>query len=119
KLVTETKGSMLRLEVRDTGIGIAADKLTTIFDPFVQADSSITRKHGGTGLGLAISRNVAEALGGKVWATSEIGVGTTFTVTVCTGDLSGVNILERPPQASTGDIRKLNTDAVRLDGVKV
>jgi PAS domain S-box-containing protein len=119
KLVTEANGSILWIEVRDTGIGIATDKLATVFDPFVQADSSITRKHGGTGLGLAISRNFAEALGGRVWATSEIGVGSTFFVTVSTGDLSGVNILDRPPQATTGDIRKLNTEAVRLDGVKV
>ena len=119
KLVTEDKESKLWLEVRDTGIGIATDKLATIFDPFVQADSSITRKHGGTGLGLAISRNIAEGLGGRLWATSELGVGSTFFVTVSTGDISGVKMLDRPPQVSTGDIRKLDTKAVRLDGVNV
>jgi PAS domain S-box-containing protein len=119
KLVTDDNASKLWLEVRDTGIGIATDKLTTIFDPFVQADSSITRKHGGTGLGLAISRNIAEGLGGRLWATSEPGVGSTFFVTVTTGDMTGVNMLDRPPQISTGDIRKLDTDSIRLDGVNV
>jgi PAS domain S-box-containing protein len=119
RLVTENKESKLWLEVRDTGIGIATDKLATIFDPFVQADSSITRKHGGTGLGLAISRNIAEGLGGRLWTTSELGAGSTFFVTVTTGDISGVKMLDKPPQISTGDIRKLDTDAIRLDGVNI
>src|SRR4051812_31135079 len=119
KLVTEGIESKLWIEVRDTGIGIPTDKLATVFEPFVQADSSITRKHGGTGLGLAICRNIAEALGGQVWATSEMGVGSTFFVTITTGDLAGVTILEQPPQAVTGDVRRLNTDAIRLDGLNV
>jgi PAS domain S-box-containing protein len=62
--------------VEDTGIGIAGDKLDTIFEPFVQADSSTARCFGGTGLGLAIARRLAQAMGGSVEIESELGVGT-------------------------------------------
>ena len=66
--------------LQDTGIGIAEDKLAAVFDKFVQADSSITRKYGGTGLGLSITKTLAEAMGGKISVESKLGVGTTFTV---------------------------------------
>jgi two-component system sensor histidine kinase/response regulator len=68
----------LRFSVIDTGIGVAADKITMIFDSFTQADSSTTRKYGGTGLGLAISRGLAELMGGRLDCTSEPGRGSTF-----------------------------------------
>ncbi len=68
----------LRFEVSDTGIGIASDKLTEIFEAFSQADNSITRRFGGTGLGLAISRRIARAMGGDLTVRSLVGVGSTF-----------------------------------------
>ena len=73
---------ILHFEVRDTGIGIAADKLAAIFEPFVQADGSMTRQYGGTGLGLAISARLIAMMGGRIWAESEPGHGSVFHFTV-------------------------------------
>lgn len=68
----------LRIEVRDTGIGIAKDKVKTIFEEFNQADQSTTREYGGTGLGLAICKKLVEAMDGKIWIESEVDVGSSF-----------------------------------------
>src|SRR5690606_31585967 len=70
------------MEVEDTGIGIAAQHLERIFDPFAQADASTTRQFGGTGLGTTISRQLVELMGGSISVRSTLGVGTTFTVCV-------------------------------------
>lgn len=72
----------LRIQVKDTGIGIPADKLDRLFKPFSQVDNSTTRKYGGTGLGLVISNKLVELMGGKMWATSAPGEGTCFSVEV-------------------------------------
>jgi len=88
------------VDVVDTGIGIAQDKLASMFDPFVQADSSVTRRFGGTGLGLTISRQFARALGGDIVVTSELGKGTTFTATLKTGPLEGVRMLREEELAT-------------------
>jgi PAS domain S-box-containing protein len=75
-------GTQVLFEVRDEGRGIPADKLDMVFERFQQVDSSDTRQKGGTGLGLAISRGIVERHGGRIWAESELGHGTTVRFTV-------------------------------------
>jgi EAL domain-containing protein (putative c-di-GMP-specific phosphodiesterase class I)/signal transduction histidine kinase/CheY-like chemotaxis protein len=72
------QGEILRIAVRDTGIGISKDKIPGLFEAFTQADQSTTRRFGGTGLGLAICRRLAEAMGGRLTADSEVGKGSVF-----------------------------------------
>jgi PAS domain S-box-containing protein len=85
------------IDVIDTGIGIAPERTGALFEAFVQADVSVSRRYGGTGLGLVISRKLARALGGDVTVTSEPGKGSTFTLTFETGPLEDVPML-RPDQ---------------------
>jgi PAS domain S-box-containing protein len=75
-------GGRVLIRVRDTGVGIPPDKLDSIFEPFVQVDQRLTREHNGTGLGLAISRELARGMGGDLHAESEVGAGSTFTLTL-------------------------------------
>ncbi|MGH1373414.1 MAG: response regulator [Cellvibrionaceae bacterium] len=81
------------LTVVDTGIGMTAPQADAVFQPFVQADSSITRRFGGTGLGLTISKQFAEALGGGIRVTSKEGQGSRFIASLNPGDVSQVNWL--------------------------
>ena len=73
-------GNSVRVDVADTGIGIAADELPRLFRPFAQVDTGLTRRHGGTGLGLYISRRLATMLGGHIEVASTVGAGSTFSV---------------------------------------
>jgi PAS domain S-box-containing protein len=87
-VTTTTAGSdrvRLRVDVRDTGIGIPPGGLDRLFRSFSQVDTSTTRQYGGTGLGLAISRRLAEAMGGGLEVVSEVGAGSTFTMTALLG----------------------------------
>ena len=75
-------GASVAFAVADTGVGIAPEKLASIFEPFVQVDQRLTRPHEGVGLGLAISRDLARGMGGELTAASTPGVGSTFTLTL-------------------------------------
>jgi len=75
-------GGQLQLTVRDTGIGIAADRLDSIFAPFTQADASMARRFGGTGLGTAIARQLVELMQGQITVQSRLGEGSCFSVTL-------------------------------------
>ena len=120
ELVKGGPDSRLVVQVIDTGVGIPADKFEAIFDPFVQADTSVTRQFGGTGLGLTISRRIAQALGGGIAVASEFGKGSTFTATIATGPLDGVKILDAPAADAMRSPRPESTDVMPvLAGVRV
>jgi CheY-like chemotaxis protein len=111
----------IEYDVIDTGIGIMESQLEKIFDPFVQADNSVTRRFGGTGLGLAITRKIARGLGGDLTAVSDVGDGSTFTMRIDCGDVSGIpfiapsadqqsrvaNVARQAPQKVSSDINVL------------
>ena len=84
----------LRFDVIDTGVGIPDDQIENVFEPFTQADGSNSRRYEGTGLGLAISLRFASMLGGEITAKSEPGKGSTFTLTIATGPLDGIRLVE-------------------------
>ncbi len=114
--VTEDGQLRVRFRVTDTGVGMTEEQRGKIFQEFVQADSSVTRRFGGTGLGLAISKRLTEALGGKVTVESTPGVGSTFAFTVDTGDVVDVPMIDH--DAARKQSTKL-TDAGKAGGLAV
>ncbi len=111
---------VLEFEVVDSGIGMTAEQQAKIFDPFSQADSTVTRKFGGTGLGLSISKQLAEALGGGVTVSSVVNVGSAFTIRINPGPLR-VDDMLTPEEAlesvsSVSERRFLKAD---LSGLRV
>ncbi len=109
---------MLVIEVRDTGIGIQPEHLAHVFLPFDQADSSITRKFGGTGLGLAISQQIVRMLGGDITVQSELGQGSVFRVTLETGPLNDVQILDDPPTEMITSHKRVTDDSFARSRIK-
>ena len=98
----DARGDALRIQVRDTGVGIPAERLPWIFDPFVQVDRALNRPNEGVGLGLAISRDLARGMGGDILAESILGVGSVFTLT----------IPFRPAGAADTTVRAARTETV-------
>lgn len=106
----------LQFEVIDTGIGLTAEKLARLFQPFSQADSSTTRKYGGTGLGLYLSKLLAEKLGGGISAKSTLGRGSCFTCTIATGDLEAVDFISKAPVLNQLQVPRSNVALPKLTG---
>ena len=86
----ETTAQFLQFSVRDSGIGIPADRLDSVFEKFTQSDVSITRKYAGSGLGLTIAKQIVELMGGKIWVESKPGEGSTF--------FFNIPLAEAPPE---------------------
>jgi len=116
-LVSETEDdALIRFSVKDTGIGIPADKQETLFEKFTQADASTTRKYGGTGLGLAISKQLTEIMGGEIGVVSEEGRGSDFWFTtrfakqaerertITPAEISGVHVLVVDDNATNREV---------------
>lgn len=100
----------LRFSVTDTGIGMAPEQMSKLFQAFTQADSSTTRRFGGTGLGLSISRRIVEMMGGEIGVTSELGKGSTFFFTVALDLQDAPNRRPAPPLESLSARRVLVVD---------
>ncbi len=102
--------------VRDTGIGIPADKLAAIFSPFQQVDGSTTRKYGGTGLGLSICKQIANLMVGDVWVESVVGKGSTFHFTAWFNKTEQSEIKKKVPGALAGKrLLAVNGNEISLD----
>ncbi|MEP3481196.1 MAG: ATP-binding protein [Fuerstiella sp.] len=88
------KNARLTIDVVDTGVGIPEEKIESVFEPFVQADNTVTRQYGGTGLGLAISRKLARMLGGDLTLSSTVGRGSTFQLDIDAGFAANVQMVQ-------------------------
>ncbi|MDB5804039.1 MAG: domain S-box protein, partial [Betaproteobacteria bacterium] len=106
---------VLHFTVRDTGIGIAPERLSAIFDPFTQADASMSRRYGGTGLGTTIAKQLTELMGGRIWAESEPGEGSTFHVEIPMTVAEQVTpVMQRAPAALNALAEEAHVRAVRV-----
>jgi PAS domain S-box-containing protein len=114
---SQPAGTEIAFAVRDTGIGIPADKLKTLFSPFTQGDQSTARAYGGSGLGLAISKRLAEAMGGRLEASSVVDVGSAFRLelTLPAGSAPAVSRTEGPLEAASRPMRILVAEDVEIN----
>ena len=117
----ETSKKLLCIDVTDSGIGMTEEQLEKIFDPFTQADTSVTRRFGGTGLGLSISKKIVEELGGNIEATSSVNVGSRFRMILDVEIVDGCQWIDE----NDIDVSSTNLDAleewhpIELDGRRV
>jgi two-component system, sensor histidine kinase len=121
RLAGDQGSPRLEIDVVDTGIGISPEALQRVFDPFIQADNSVTRRFGGTGLGLAISRKIARGLGGDLTVESEPGKGSTFRLTIHPGNINGIRLISpaMPQKAAAAAVADPNAGAPVLPPVKI
>jgi len=107
RLSCGVNNSILEIQIADTGVGIAAENMEDVFEPFWQAEQSATRKTGGTGLGLSVTRKLARLLGGDVTVASRFGAGATFMLTVPMKAPAGETVRRHTPTTPTHPVRAL------------
>jgi PAS domain S-box-containing protein len=107
----------LKFDIIDTGIGLSKEHMELLFQPFSQVDTSMHRQYGGSGLGLAISRRLARMLGGDITVSSVLGKGSTFSLTIATGQLKELKLIEQPADAAEQHPR--NAFAESISGSRI
>ena len=115
-MVEQLQQPHVLLEVKDTGVGIPADKLDKVFDMFWQEDASTSRRFGGTGLGMTVARDLSRLMGGRISVQSQVGVGTTFTVRLPLLPERGGSLDVKPPELEGKRILIFETNNASMQG---